>query len=361
MRRNHRRQKVLGYAKKRFNCDTIAAFTPENIYYLTGFWGEGVVVYNADLKTTLIVPRLEKERALSASRDCDIVSAERGSNLISHFISTIGNSKTCIDCTDYSVVQTICRRLKSPRILRSSNDPFFQSRMIKEDEEISAIGRTAAILNKLYKICTEEIREGISERTLQADLICEALKMGASPPSYRWTLDPLIIASGPRGALPHADVSDRKFESGDMIIVDLTLRHEAYVADCTRTFGLGSVTSYMSKVYDIVRESQILGLNAVSRGITCEDIDNRCREAINRAGFKEFFIHSAGHGIGLDVHEPPWLRSKNTQKLENNMSITIEPGIYLPGRFGVRIEDSIIVGAERQNLCEFTKELVIIG
>src|ERR687896_1737682 len=356
-----RRQTVLRYAKKTFNSDTIGAFTPENIYYLTGFWGEGVVVCNSDFKTTLIVPKLEKERASSTATDCDIISAERGSNLLTQFVSVIRNTKTCIDCTDYSIVQTICRRLSSPRILLSSNHPFYLSRMIKDNEEICAIRSTAEILDRLYEICTEKIREGVSERTLQANLIDEGMKMGASPPSYRWTLDPLIIASGPNGALPHAHVSDRIFKSGDMIIVDLTLRHGAYVADVTRTFGLGRVTTYMRKIYDIVRESQDSGVKAVSQGVACGDIDNICRQTINQAGFNELFVHSTGHGIGLDIHEPPWLRSRNRQKLKNNMSITIEPGIYLPGKFGVRIEDSVIVSAETKNLCKFTKELVIIG
>jgi Xaa-Pro aminopeptidase len=356
-----RRQTVLRYAKKRFNCDTIAAFNPENIYYLTGFWGEGVAVCNADSKITLIVPKLEAERASKISKECDIVSAERGSKLISQFVSAIRNKKTCIDCTDYSVVQTICLRLSSSQKLLSNSDPFYQARMIKDKDEISAISSTANILNKLYEICTEKIREGVSERTLQASLIYEGMKMGASPPSYRWTLDPLIIASGPNGALPHAHVSDRIFKSGDMIIVDLTLRHGAYIADVTRTFGLGRVTTYMRKIYDIVRESQDSGVKAVSQGVACGEIDNICRQTINQAGFNERFVHSTGHGIGLDIHEPPWLRSRNRQKLKNNMSITIEPGIYLPGKFGVRIEDSVIVSGEVQNLCKFTKELVITG
>lgn len=356
-----RRQTVLRYAKKTFNCDTIGAFTPENIYYLTGFWGEGAVVCNSDFETTLIVPKLEKERASSTTTDCDIISAERGSNLLTRFVSVIRNTKTCIDCTDYSIVQTICRRLSSPRILLSSSHPFYLSRMIKDNEEICAIRSAAEILDRLYEICTEKIREGTSERTLQAHLIYEAMKMGACPPSYRWTLDPLIIASGPNGASPHAQVSNRIFKSGDMIIVDLTLRHGAYVADATRTFGLGNVTSFTKKVYDIVCESQKSGVKAVSPGVTCGDIDNICRQTINQAGFNEFFVHSTGHGIGLDVHEPPWLRSGSRQKLKNNMSITIEPGIYLPDRFGVRIEDSVIVSAETKNLCKFTKELVIIG
>jgi Xaa-Pro aminopeptidase/Xaa-Pro dipeptidase len=146
-----------------------------------------------------------------------------------------------------------------------------------------------------------------------------------------------------------------------MIIVDLTLRHGAYIADVTRTFGLGKVNSHMRKAYDIVRESQQSGVKAVSQGVACGDIDDICRQTINQAGFNEFFVHSTGHGIGLDVHEPPWLRSGNRLKLKNNMSITIEPGIYLPDKFGVRIEDSVIVSGAVQNLCKFTKELVIMG
>jgi Xaa-Pro aminopeptidase len=99
----------------------------------------------------------------------------------------------------------------------------------------------------------------------------------------------------------------------------------------------------------------------VSEGVTCGDIDHTCRQVIQQSGFNEFFVHSTGHGIGLDVHEPPWLRVKNRQKMRNNMSITIEPGIYLQDKFGVRIEDSVVVRDNEKNLCRFTKELIVKG
>jgi Xaa-Pro aminopeptidase len=355
------RQNVLNCAIKRFGCDTIAAFSPENIFYLTGYWGEGITVTNEEGKTILITPRLETERAINTSNDCDVVTAERGGRLISHFVSVIKNKKTCIDCLDHSIFETLKQRLNNPRGLLTNKQPFFDARMIKDEKEISTISKAAVILDKLYEICTERIKEGLSERRLQAILIYHAMKLGASPPSYRWTLDPLIIASGPNGAQPHAQISDRKFKSGDMIIVDLTLRHKGYIADATRTFGLGTISNGMKKVYEVVRESQESGVKAVSEGVTCGDIDHTCRQVIQQSGFNESFVHSTGHGIGLDVHEPPWIRVKNRQKLRNNMSITIEPGIYLQDRFGVRIEDSVVVRRNEKNLCRFTKELIVKG
>lgn len=356
-----RRHNVLKYAKRRFGCDIVAAFNPENIFYLTGFWGEGIAICNEEGKTTLIAPRLETDKASNTSRDCDIIPAERGGKLISHFLSAIDNRKTCIDCIDYSIFHMVQQRLNSHRTLLSNSQPFYEARMVKDKKEIYSISKTASILDKLYEICRDKIREGLSERELQAILIYEAMCMGASPPSYKWTLDPLIIASGPNGAQPHAPISDRKFKSGDMIVVDLTLRHEGYIADATRTFGLGAISSDEIKVYDAVRESQESGVKAVSEHVTCGDIDYICRQAITQSGFGKFFVHATGHGIGLEVHEPPWIRGKNQRKLKSNMSVTIEPGIYLQDRFGVRIEDSVIVSGGVKNLCRFTKELVVKG
>jgi Xaa-Pro aminopeptidase/Xaa-Pro dipeptidase len=201
----------------------------------------------------------------------------------------------------------------------------------------------------------------MSERDLQAKLIFEAMKMGANPPSYKSTLNPLIIAGGPNGALPHAEVTGRKFRKGDMIVVDLTLRHQGYIADATRTFALGRPTAEMEQVYEIVKESQKAGLGAARAGATCGQVDAACRDLIKERGFEKYFIHSTGHGIGLDVHEPPWVRMNNAEILQKNMAVTVEPGIYLPGKFGVRIEDSIIVADGRPKvLNRFTKELVVL-
>ncbi len=177
---------------------------------------------------------------------------------------------------------------------------------------------------------------------------------------YKSTLNPLIIAGGPNGALPHAQVTNRKFSNGDLIVVDLTLRYKGYVSDATRTFGLGKISDKAKEVYEIVKESQKLGLKAVKPNASCKLIDKTCRDYIKKQKFGKYFTHSTGHGIGLEVHELPNISHLSTTKLEKNMAITVEPGIYIPKKFGVRIEDSLIVQEKPMVLHKFTKDLVII-
>jgi Xaa-Pro aminopeptidase len=286
------------------------------------------------------------------------VPTERGSELISTFVSQIKNNKVCTDCSDYSTVESNRKQGADSSV---NTEPFFQTRRIKDEAEMKLITEASRILDKLYEMCREEIRAGLSERDLQAKLIYEAMKMGANPPSYKSTLNPLIIAGGPNGALPHAEVTGRKLRRGDMIVVDLTLRHAGYISDATRTFALGSATTEMKKVYAIVQKSQKAGLDAAKAGVTCSQVDAACRDLIAQSGYEKLFIHSTGHGIGLDVHEPPWLRMKNNEILQPKMVVTVEPGIYIENKFGVRIEDSIIVNDGRpQVLNRFSKDLIVL-
>ncbi|MEO9295917.1 MAG: aminopeptidase P family protein [Nitrososphaera sp.] len=356
-----RRSSALHHASK-VGCDAIAAFEPENVFYLTGFWGEAIAVCTKD-GTKLIAPKLEYLRAEKSSVECEVIPAERGSELLSSFVAQLKNRKACTDCSDYGTVEQV-RKLgggDDDNNIVVDTGPFFWARRIKDDVEIKIIAKASRILDRLYEICEEEVRLGVSERDLQAKLVYEAMKMGANPPSYRSTLNPLIIAGGPNGALPHAEVTDRKFKRGDMIVVDLTFRHRGYISDATRTFVLGSATKEMRQVYGIVQESQKAGLEAAKAGATCGQVDAACRDPIRERGYEKYFIHSTGHGIGLDVHEPPWLRMKNDEVLRENMAVTVEPGIYLENKFGVRIEDSIIVtGGRPKVLNRYTKDLVEI-
>jgi Xaa-Pro aminopeptidase len=354
-----RRCTVLQQAGKAEECHVVAAFEPENIFYLTGFWGEAIAVCMDNGTTKLIAPKLEYSRAEKTSIDCEVLATERGGELISTFVSQVKGSRVCSDCSDYSTIGSIH---KQGGDILVNTDPFFQTRRIKDQAEIRIISRAARILDKLYEICEEEIKVGVSERDLQANLIYEAMKMGANPPSYKSTLNPLIIAGGPNSALPHAEVTDRKFRNGDMIVVDLTLRHAGYIADATRTFALGSTTKEMKEVYDIVQEAQKIGLSRANAGIPCGQVDAACRNLIAKSGYEKLFIHSTGHGIGLDVHEPPWLKMKNTEELRAKMAVTVEPGIYMENKFGVRIEDSMIVSnVKPQVLNRFTKDLIVLG
>jgi Xaa-Pro aminopeptidase len=353
-----RRSRILEIARSK-GFDSVAAFQPENVFYLTNFWGEGIAFCNDD-RATLIVPKLEVLRAQLESVDCELITSDRGSNLINTFLSEANGKSICGDNADYLTVQAIEKENSNKNFIVNP-DIYYESRMVKDDREVHAISSAAEALDALYEICLDEIKVGIEERSLQAKLLFEAAKMGANTACFKFTLNPLIIASGPNGALPHAQVSDRQFTSGDMIVVDLTLRYAYYVADATRTFALGRATSEMREVYNIIKHAQEVGIDCAIENSSCEQVDRACRNVVSSSGYGSQFVHSSGHGIGLEVHEPPWLKTPNLQVLRKNMAITLEPGVYLHGKFGVRIEDSIIVGeGHARNLNTFTKDLLVL-
>jgi Xaa-Pro aminopeptidase/Xaa-Pro dipeptidase len=243
---------------------------------------------------------------------------------------------------------------------KQSSDPFYNARIIKDSEEIRILKKASSIIDEMFELCTQTIKLGRSESELQTILMAFANANDLFDTGYRSTLNPLIIASGTNSSLPHAQVTKRKFADGDMITVDLTLRYKGYVSDSTRTFGLGSISKEAKSVYEIVKESQKAGLKAVKPQKTCASVDHACRKIIEEHNYGPHFIHSTGHGIGLDVHENPNISAKNKEKLKKGMAITVEPGIYIPKKFGVRIEDSLIVKDRAAVMHKFTKDLIVI-
>jgi Xaa-Pro aminopeptidase/Xaa-Pro dipeptidase len=212
----------------------------------------------------------------------------------------------------------------------------------------------------MFDICTKKIKAGQKESELQSILMSYAIERQMFDTGYKSTLNPLIIAGGPNGALPHAQVTERKFKSGDLVVVDLTLRYKGYVSDATRTFAIGKISSLANQAYEITRESQSLGLRAVKPGVNCKDVDLACRKYIEDQNFGKYFIHSTGHGIGLEVHELPTVSYRSETKLQKNMAITVEPGIYIENKFGIRIEDSLIVDDKPIVMHKFTKDLITV-
>jgi len=349
-----RRKRLEKYCNS-VNCDTLVTFEPENLFYLTGFWGEAVGVLEKGGQTTIIAPELEAGRAKDESINCDVVTSQRG-GLIST-LASLKKKKICVDCQNYSVMQSLKKSI--PR-LKQSSEPFYNARIIKDSEEIRILKKASSIIDQMFELCTQTIKKGRSESDLQAILMSFAIANDMHDTGYRSTLNPLIIAGGPNGALPHAQVTKRKFANGDMIVVDLTLRYKGYVSDATRTFGLGSISKEAKIVYEIVKESQKAGLAVVRPQRTCKSVDDTCRKIIEEHHYGSYFIHSTGHGIGLDVHESPNITSKSTTKLKKDMAITVEPGIYIPNKLGVRIEDSIIVRDRPIVMHKFTKDLIVI-
>jgi Xaa-Pro aminopeptidase/Xaa-Pro dipeptidase len=334
----------------------MVAFEPENLFYMTGFWGEAIGILENG-QTTIISPELEVGRAKSESSDCQVITADRGQGLLSELVKKIKNKKVCTDCQNYQIMTSL---KKSVPKIKHSTTPFYDARIIKDSQEISVLKKASKIIDEMFELCTRKIKKGQRESELQAILMSYAIEREMFDTGYKSTLNPLIIAGGPNGALPHAQVTNRKFANGDLIVVDLTLRYMGYVTDSTRTFGLGYASSEAKSVYEIVLESQKLGLKAAKPGASCKSVDDACRDYIKNQRYGKYFIHSTGHGIGLEVHELPNIGPKSTTKLAKNMAITVEPGIYIPKKLGVRIEDSLIVQDKPILLHKFTKDLIVI-
>jgi len=351
-----RRKNLLRHAQK-IDCDTLVTFEPENLFYMTGFWGEAIGLLEKNGKTTIIAPELEVGRAISESEDCDVITAERGSGLISTLIQKIKKNHVCTDCQNYSTMLSL---KKSISHIKSTTEPFYNARIIKDEKEIKILKKASKIIDEMFSICSKKMQVGQKESELQTILMTYAMEQGMFDTGYASTLNPLIIAGGPNGALPHAQVSQRKFKKGDLVVTDLTLRYKGYVSDATRTFALGKISSQANEAYEIVKESQKLGLKSVKPNIDCKDVDSACRKYIEEKNYGKYFIHSTGHGIGLEVHEFPTISYRSNTKLKENMAITVEPGIYIENKFGIRIEDSLIVKDRPIIMHKFTKDLLTI-
>ncbi len=351
-----RRKNLLKFAKK-IDCDTLVTFEPENLFYLTGFWGEAIGILEKEGNTTIIAPELEVGRAKEESKNCNVITGERGAGLISTLVKKIKKNKICTDCNDFSIMTSLKKSI--PKI-KSSNEPFCNSRIIKDEKEIKILKKGSKIIDEMFEICSKKMKVGQKESELQTILMTYAIKQQMFDTGYKSTLNPLMIAGGPNGALPHAQVTQRKFRKGDLVVVDLTLRYKGYVSDSTRTFAIGKISQPAKEAYEIVKESQKLGLKAVKPNVNCKDVDFACRKYIEDKNYGKYFIHSTGHGIGLEVHEVPTVSNRSETKLKENMAITVEPGIYIPNKFGIRIEDSLIVKQKPIVMHKFTKDLVTI-
>jgi Xaa-Pro aminopeptidase len=233
-----------------------------------------------------------------------------------------------------------------------------QLRAVKDDSELDAIRRACAITDRMFERLTSEVRfVGRAERDVAWDIQRIYHEEGAEEPAFE-----AIVGSGPNGALPHARAGDRVIDAGELVVIDTGCRADGYVSDYTRTLATGGLDGERAEAYEVVRAAQQAGLDAISAGVSGIDVDAAARDVIEGSAFAGAFGHGLGHGIGLDVHEAPRLSTESPDTLAAGNVVTVEPGVYLPGRFGLRIEDDVIVTADGiENPVRFTKELVTIS
>jgi Xaa-Pro aminopeptidase/Xaa-Pro dipeptidase len=231
---------------------------------------------------------------------------------------------------------------------------FDEYRQIKHEEELRKIRTAVAISEQVLECIIPMISPGVTETDIAAEISYQHRKLGAEKDSF----DP-IVAGGIRSAMPHARPAAEPFVAGTFVVIDMGCVYQGYASDQTRTVALGRVSDEARKIYGIVQQAQMLGIQAAKAGMSARDLDAEVRSFISAHGYGEAFGHGLGHGVGIDVHEPPRIGSRSEDMLREGMVFTIEPGIYLEGRFGVRIEDMVVLGhAGASPLQSFTKELV---
>ncbi len=229
-------------------------------------------------------------------------------------------------------------------------------RAVKEDWELERMRKAQAITDKAFSQVLTKIKAGMTEKELQAELIYCLYKNGGENLSF----DPIVV-SGPNTSLPHGVAGDRVLQEGDFITMDFGVLYGGYCSDMTRTVALGYATDEMKKVYETVLAAQTAGIAATKAGVLGRDVDGAARKVIEDAGYGKFFGHGYGHSLGLEVHENPNCNPRGDIPMEVNMVTSAEPGIYLPGKFGVRIEDVVIFTADGcENITASPKNLIIV-
>ena len=231
-------------------------------------------------------------------------------------------------------------------------------RLKKDKAEVDAMRRAVKIAQDALEATIPLIKIGMTERELSSELVMQLLKNGSDS---EFPFAP-IVSAGPNSANPHASPTERKLQAGDLLVVDWGAAYEGYISDLTRTFSVGEVEDELQKIHKIVQESNAAGRAAGRPGVPCADVDKAAREVIDKSGYGKYFTHRTGHGIGMEGHEDPYMRGDNMQLLEPGMAYTVEPGIYLTGRNGVRIEDNIVItetGADC--LSDMPREIRVVG
>lgn len=211
-------------------------------------------------------------------------------------------------------------------------------RMVKDQEEIQRIQKACEIGDLAFQDILKNVKSGMTERELEAIILNSFSKNGATKASFE-----TIIASGLRSAMPHGKASDKVINDNEIITCDFGCVYQGFCSDMTRTFALGEIDPKLIEIHNIVAQAQMNGIKAVKPGIKIGEIDKICRDYITEKGYGQYFAHGTGHGLGIEIHEAPWVIKNEETILKSGMVITVEPGIYIPELGGVRIEDDILV------------------
>ena len=336
---NRRRALAATLAAQRIDAILVTDLT--HMRYLTGFSGSnGALLLRKDLSAVVTTDgRYTTQIAEEVPDIKAVIQRNVGANLLEGLEGPqrVGFEAAYVSVAQFKKLEEAC---PEDVTLVPVTGVIEEQRQKKDDFELEQLEAVALLANNALEdlLAAGELAVGRTERQVAADLEYRMRKAGSERVSFD-----TIVASGPNSAKPHHGADDRVIETGDLVTIDFGAHLRGFNSDMTRTFVMGEVSEFSKQIYDVVLEAQLAGVDAATPGTALFDVDRACRQIIEDAGYGEYFVHSTGHGIGLHVHEGPSAAVTGKGHLEEGMTLTIEPGIYVPGKGGVRIEDTLII------------------
>ncbi len=334
------RTKRVRQMSRRAGVDALVVTSPMNVRWLTGFTGSnGIVVISPDHEVLITDSRYQiqapDQLAAAGSEATVAISAA----LVTEGVGILGDYQS-VGLESNHITWSAAQEWQKavPGIVVAVADMITELRSVKDPAELARMAAAADVVDAALAEVADQIVPAATENQIAVALDDGIRARGARGPAYE-----TIVASGPNAALPHAQPSSRPFEHGDLVVVDVGAEVEGYRSDMTRTFVVGDASDRTREIVTLVTDAQAAGVAAVRAGIEAGRIDDRCRSVITEAGFGAAFSHGTGHGVGLDIHELPAVRQGNTAILQPGHVITVEPGVYIPGFGGARVEDTVVV------------------
>lgn len=334
--------------------DALLVTDLDNVRYLAGFTGSnGALLVAADPAADAIATdgRYLTQIAEQSGDLRAVIERDVSKALLGEATGTVGFEATALSYADHARLASEARLVPTSRLVE-------KLREVKDDGEIELLRRACAISDQALAALVEEgaIRPGATETQVARRLENLMYEFGAEAVAFE-----TIVAAGPNSAIPHHRPTDAVLAAGDFVKIDFGARFRGYHADETRTFVLGEPAAWQREVYDVVRAAQTAGREALVPGTDVREIDGAARAVIEAAGYGEQFLHGLGHGVGVQIHEAPTLGKLGSGTLSDGAVVTVEPGVYLPGRGGVRIEDTLVVRADGPELLtRTTKDLIAL-
>ncbi|MCK5243440.1 aminopeptidase P family protein [bacterium] len=355
-----KRQSIVRAQIKRYGWDALWIVSPANRRYLTGFTGSaGWVLIPARGKAILITDGRYQEQASQESplTRLSICPQDPHNHLAELLkkqqIKQLGFEDEKVTVCSWSLLRRLVPGLKG----KKASGCVETFRLCKNKEEIQYIKKAVHIAQKAYAGILPKIKVGIREIDLAMLLEKEMMQAGGQGLAF-----PTIVAAGPNSSLPHAQPTQRQLRAKDLVVLDFGCKYNGYNSDLTRTIVIAKMTAKQHEMYKIVKKAQVFAQKELKTGNLSANADKKARQILQKAGLAKYFIHSLGHGMGLEIHEGPKLSSLSKERLDTGMVVTCEPGVYLPGWGGIRIEDDILVqGKNPIWLSHSEPELKVVG